>query len=117
MAINNNTKTEFKQALLERNLFWSYAIVKAEDLPDDLLIGQVLGYGEPDDILRLKEFFKLSRIKKVWQQQLIPDPRFKNANVWLAKVIFNIRQADKYIDKYSNQNSRYDRLQLLAAKD
>ncbi|TSA38593.1 MAG: hypothetical protein D4R64_02535 [Porphyromonadaceae bacterium] len=111
-----NTKTDFIQSLIDRNLFWSYSITDAANLPDELLIEQVLGYGEPNDIVDLKKFFKLSQIKQVWQHHLLPDSRFKNANVWLAKVFFNIRRADKYIEKYSIQKNRYDRLRILAAK-
>jgi hypothetical protein len=117
MAKSNQSKTEFVKALIERNLFWSYTISEPATLPDELLIEQVLGFGEPVDIVNLMKFFKLAQIKQVWQQHLLPDARFRNANVWLAKVFFNIRQADKYIDKYSNQNSRYDRLRILASKN
>jgi len=117
MANNNNTKTNFIRSLIARNLFWSYDLTKESNLPDELLIEQVLGYGEPEDIENLRKYFKLSQIKQVWQQQLLPDSRFKNANVWLAKVFFNIEQTDKYIQKYSHQRSRYDHLRLLAAKN
>jgi len=117
MAKSSKTKFEFVQDLIARNFFWSYAISETTSLPDELLIEQVLGYGEPDDIVNLKRFFKLAQIKQVWQQHLLPDARYKNANVWLAKVFFNITRVDQYIEKYSSQNSRYDRLRLLAAKN
>ena len=117
MEKSNQTKTDFIQSLISRNFFWSYALTDASNLPDELLIEHVLGYGDPDDIVKLKKYFKLSQIKQVWQHILLPDSRFKNANVWLAKVFFNIKQTDKYIKKYSLQNSRYDHLRLLAAKN
>ena len=111
------SKSDFIRSLIDRNFFWSYAFKDVSNLPDDLLIEQVLGYGEPDDIINLKKYFKLSQIKEVWQRLLIPDSRFKKANVWLAKVFFNIKQTDQYINKYSRRNSRYDHLRLLADKD
>ena len=117
MGNSNNAKIDFIQSLISRNFFWSYALTDAANLPDELLIEQVLGYGQPDDIVKLKKYFKISQIKQVWQLLLLPDARFKNANVWLAKVFFNIKQTDKYIKKYSHQNSRYDQLRLLAAKN
>ena len=117
MANSNNSKTIFIRSLITRNLFWSYDLTDAANLPDELLIEQVLGFGEPDDIIKLMKYFKLAQIKQVWQQQLLPDARYKNANVWLAKVFFNISQANKYIEKYSRQKSRYDELRLLAAKN
>ena len=117
MENNNHTKNSFIQSLINRNLFWSYALSNPSTLPDELLIEHVLAYGEPEDIINLKKYFKLIQIKQVWQQKLLPDTRFKNANVWLAKVFFNIKQTDKYIKKYSQQNNRYDKLRLLASKD
>ena len=117
MQNNNSTKNDFIQSLIKRNFFWSYALTDASNLPDELLIEHVLAYGEPEDIINLMKYFKFIQIKQVWQQKLLPDSRFKNANVWLAKVFFNIKQTDKYIKKYSQQNNRYDQLQLLASKD
>jgi hypothetical protein len=117
MKTNNNTKNAFIQSLIDRNFFWSYALTYASLLPDELLIEHVLAYGEPEDIINLMKYFKLIQIKQVWQQKLLPDSRFKNANVWLAKVFFNIKHTDKYIKKYSQLNNRYDQLRLLASKD
>lgn len=117
MENNNHTKNVFIQSLIKRNLFWSYALTDASKLPDELLIEHVLAYGEPEDIINLKKYFKLIQIKQVWQQKLLPDSRFKNANVWLAKIFFNIKQTDKYIKKYSQKYNRYDQLRLLASKD
>lgn len=113
----HTTKSDFIKALIDRNFFWSYAFIDVSNIPDDLLIEHVLGYGEPEDIINLKKYFKLSQIKEVWQRLLLPDSRFKNANVWLAKVFFNIKQTEHYINKYSRQNSRHDHLRLLASKD
>ena len=87
------------------------------NLTDALVIEQVLSYGEPDDILNLKKHFKYTHIKQVWQNCLLPDNRFKNSNVWLAKVFFNIRQTNKYIAKYSKLNNRDGHLRLLAAQN
>jgi hypothetical protein len=117
MENNKSTKNAFIQSLIKRNLFWSYALTDTSLLPDELLIEHVLAYGEPEDIINLMKYFKFIQIKKVWQQKLLPDTRFKNANVWLAKIFFNIKQTDKYIKKYSQQNNRYDKLRLLASKD
>jgi hypothetical protein len=114
MEHNNNTKNAFIQSLIKRNFFWSYALTDASTLPDELLIEHVLAYGEPEDIINLKKYFKLIQIKQVWQQKLLPDTRFKNANVWLAKVFFNIKHTDKYIEKYSQKYSRYNLLVKIA---
>lgn len=117
MDNNTNSKAGFIQSLIARNFFWSYSITDTSTLPDELLIEHVLGYGEPDDIINLKKYFKLSQIKLVWQRILLPDTRFKKSNIWLARVFFNIKQTDKYINKYSHQNNRYNHIRLLAAKN
>jgi hypothetical protein len=111
------TKNEFIQSLINRNFFWSYSIIDITNITDDLVIEQVLSYGEPYDILNLKKHFKYTHIKQVWQNCLLPDNRFKNSNVWLAKVFFNIQQANKYIAKYSKLNNRDGHLRLLAAQN
>jgi len=117
MENKSKKKTFFIQSLVTRNFFWSYTLNEVTDFPDDLVIEQVLAYGEPEDILNLKKHFKLSQLKHVWQIHLLPDSRFKNANIWLARVFFNIRQADKYIEKYTKLNNRHDHLRLLAAEN
>ncbi len=111
------TKNEFIQSLINQNFFWTYSVMDITNLTDALVIEQVLSYGEPDDILNLKKHFKYTQIKQVWQNCLLPDNRFKNSNVWLAKVFFNIQQANKYIAKYSKLNNRDGHLRLLAAQN
>lgn len=110
------SKSEFLQSLVNRNLFWSYSIIDISNLTDDLVIEQVLGYGEPEDIINLKKYFKFTQIKHIWQTRLLPDSRLKNSNVWLAKVFFNILQVNKYIAKYSKINNRDGHLRLLATQ-
>ena len=117
MGYRIKTKNDFIQSLINQNFFWSYAIIDSSDLSDDLIIEQVLCYGEPDDIINLKKYFKFRQIKQVWQFRLLPDNRFKNSNVWLARVFFNIHQANKYIAKYSKINNRDDHLRLLATQN
>jgi hypothetical protein len=117
MGNSIKTKNDFIQSLINRNFFWSYSIPDRSNFSDDLIIEQVLCYGEPDDIINLKKYFKFKQIKQVWQICLLPDSRFKNSNVWLAKVFFNIQQANKYIAKYSKLNNRDGHLRLLAAQN
>lgn len=111
------SKKEYIQSLMARNLFWSYEGADASSMPDDVLIEHVLGYGEPEDIVRLRLYFPLSHIRRVWQQRLLPDVRMIKANVWLAKVFFNVIRVDKYIEKYARQNNRYNHLRFLAAQN
>jgi hypothetical protein len=110
-------KDDFIKRLIARNLFWSYSVNNAEIIPDELLIEQVLTFGEPEDIILLKKYYRSSEIKHVWQQHLLPDFRYKNANVWLAKAFFNIKKANEYIEKYTIKENRYDHLRLLASQN
>jgi len=110
------SKESFVKSLINRNLFWSYPKDNPNSLPDEILIAHVLTYGEPEDILFLGKLFKTTVIKHVWQSQLIPDKRFYQANIWLAKVFFNIRNVDGYLRKYTLLNSRHDQLKRIAAK-
>ena len=111
------SKTEYLQGLKERNFFWSYSSAEPINYPDEVVIEQVLVFGEPEDIISLSKYYKYLEIKRVWQTRLLPDARLRNVNIWLARVFFNISQAAKYIEKYSKLNSRNAHLRLLAAKN
>jgi len=67
------------------------------------LTEQVLTFGDPEDIIQLKKYYRSSEIKHVWQQQFLPDLRYKNANVWLVKACFNIKKSKRIHRKIFNQ--------------
>ena len=47
MKSSIQSKSEYLQGLRKRNFFWSYSTVESDDYPDELVIEQVLVFGEP----------------------------------------------------------------------
>ena len=108
-------KTEFIRNLDKKGIFWSYDLTKPEELPDSILTEQVLRWGDVPDIITLFELFDFNIIKQVWETSLIPDSRIFSHNYYLARVFFDIDDANEYLKLKSKQNSRYERLKQLAS--
>ena len=92
-----------------KKLFWSY-----ENKPKNIniLIEHSLRYEDLDGIKQILEKYGYEKCKDVWEKLLLPDPRLKKLNYFLAKYIFNISENDEEIRAYfiKHKQTRLDRL-------
>ncbi len=94
-------------------LFWSYAAsIEYDGEKDDLLIETVLKYAGLDDICALLKWFGIRKVKKVWENRVKNDTRFKKLNYFLARIIFRMDVEAKDFDNI--RNTRAEKLRLLA---
>lgn len=107
------TKKQFFLKLKKQNIFWSYDT--SSILTDEIIIEQTLIYADVADIQNLFSIFKLAEIKKVWEQKIVPDSRYRKLNYYLGKIFFNINNIDAFLNKKSLLNSRYEKIRKLTA--
>lgn len=100
-------KEKLIQKLWEKGILWSYAPLK--ELPDEIIIEHTLRYMDIEEVLLLFKIFPKNKIRKIWQQKLIPDSRIRRLNYYLAIMFFNIRKPSEYLDFYTKKYSRYAR--------
>jgi hypothetical protein len=109
------TKKELSEKLIRQGTFWSYNIDNLEVIPDSLLIEQTLRWADVPEYNDLFRLFPFETIKKVWEKKMIPDKRIYPHNYYLAKIFFGIENPESYIIPLQKQNSRYERLKILAS--
>ena len=109
------TKKELSEKLISQGIFWSYDIDNPGLIPDTLLIEQTLRWADVPDYLVLFKLFPAEKIKKVWEEKMVPDKRIYPHNYYLARVLFGINNPENYIFPLQNKNSRYERLKILAS--
>lgn len=110
------TRENFIEALIEKNLFWSYDTGNTRSIPDALIIEQTLRYG---DVFLLKTLFELydnQEIKKIWELTLLPDERQGRLNFYLAKFFFKIPDTKRWLLKNVKTHSRISQLKFLASQ-
>jgi len=102
------------EKLKHRGIFWSYAkSITFSDLSDVVLCEYTLKYGDFDDLKTLFLIYGESLIKKVWEEKLVSDVRFKKLNLFLARVFFGMDIESKYFT--GNKNARFEKFRLLAS--
>ncbi len=100
--------------LKNRGIFWSYAkSTTFTDLGDNIFCENVLKYGDFDDLKSLFSFYEASYIKKVWEDKLVTDDRFKKFNLFLARIFFEMDIESEYFT--GSKNARFEKFRLLAS--
>ncbi len=110
---SERVKRELFNSIRDKGLFWSYApdIQYAADKAT-LLIETALKYTDLDDIKTVIDSFGIKRVRKVWEDYLKNDSRFKRLNYFLARIFFNL---DVEASDFAGTNkTRGDTLRLLA---
>ncbi|MBK8491423.1 MAG: hypothetical protein IPL49_11200 [Saprospirales bacterium] len=111
------TKPEFIQSLLPKNLFWSYDTREEQSIPDEVVIEQVLLYGDVPDLTQLFHLWDKKLIQKIWEEQLLPHERHRKINYYLGVFFFQIPHINNFLNKHIRAYPRLERLRLLAAGD
>lgn len=91
---------------------WSYA--PDAPLPDNVLIEEVLRWGDVDELEALFKLFDRATIRNIWREKLIPDERVYRHNYYLALIFFNIKNPKRYMTPLQKKYSRYEKLKQLA---
>lgn len=106
-------KRSLFKKIKNKGLFWSYATdIEYDSKKKNLLVETVLKYADLNDIKLVCELFGIRSIKRVWDDCLRNDARFKKLNYFLARVFFNMDvEADEFIE---GRYVRTEKLRLLA---
>lgn len=96
---------------------WSYDASVASDISDSILIEHTLIYADVDQIKELFLIFSKEKIKRVWDNKIIPDNRYIRLNYYLGKFFFNIKDVQTYIDEKSIINSRYEKIRRISTEN
>lgn len=112
---NTMDKNTFVTSLADRNFFWSYQ--KGQDIPDPVVIEQVLLQGEVPDLKLLFRMFDNALVRRVWEEKILPQRRYRKINYYLGTFFFDIDDIRKLLNKRADDHPRLDRLQKLAAPD
>ncbi len=100
--------------LKNRGIFWSYAkSITFTDLGDNIFCENVLKYGDFEDLKILFLIYHESYIKKVWEDKLVSDDRFRKFNLFLARVFLGMDVESEYFT--GCKNVRFEKFRLLAS--
>ncbi|MFB6306646.1 MAG: hypothetical protein ABEH43_06610 [Flavobacteriales bacterium] len=105
-----SAKQQLTDQLRSQGAFRSYADNSLSEIPDKILIEEALRMGDVPELILLFKLYSNEYIKQTWQEKLLPDQRIYPHNYYLAKVFFNIKHPEHYIEHYQNQFSRYERI-------
>jgi len=105
-------KASIVKKLKTQVFFWSYTIENPDAVPDEILIEEVLRYGDVEDIQWAFAFYGRSEVFKIWKKHLIPDDRIYRHNYYLSRVFFDINEPHEFLKKNARIFSRYERIRL-----
>jgi len=76
----------------EKHLFWSYRKdVTVDEMPDDIIIEQLLIYGDIDDLILLFKVYPYKQIYDVWLLHILSNKEwYKSINNFLADYFFKV---------------------------
>ncbi len=93
-----NMKEALFQELISNSVFWSYQEPDLDSLSDDMLIEKVLVHSDMDAIFRLFSIYPEGRIRKLWDERILPDIRLRSMNKMFAYLLFGINDPDAYLE-------------------
>ena len=111
-------KTMAKQLLFykikQQGLFWSYSKdIEYSEANDELIIEQVLKYGDFIDLKKIFSLYGKRAVKRIWIEKLVKDTRFIKLNYFLARNFFGMDiEADFFKGGISD---REQKLRMLAS--
>ncbi len=102
--LKEKLRKELFNKLIESKAFWSYSNVNYAGISDDLLIQKVIIHLEINDIQKLFMLYNKTQIRKVWRNELvIQDPHYRSLNLLIAKLFFNIKKPEAYLNKVKRE--------------
>ena len=100
--------------LRDKGIFWSYRKdIEYEDAGEELLIEYLYKYADFDDISLGFRLFGKRVMKRVWEERLKSDTRFKKLNFMIARVFLGMDIEAGYFKDV--KNARFEKLKMLAS--
>jgi|GEM_PF-2002496 len=107
-------KESFLQELIDKNFFWSYDLTSCL-VKEELVIEQVLKFGDVPYLKKLFEFYDFNKIKEVWTEELAPNKRYRKLNTYLGKFFFKIEDIDEFLNSKIVEYPRLEKFKKLIA--
>jgi len=97
-----------------KGLFWSYdKKLEYSECLDNLIIENILKYGDFVDLKQLFILYGKRVVKKIWNEKLITDTHFIKLNYFLARIFFKMDvEADFF---KGGMSAREQKLRMLAS--
>ena len=100
--------------LRDKGIFWSYSkTITFADAGENLLIEYLYKYGDFDDIKEAFGLFGTRVMRRVWEERLASDRRFKKLNFMIARVFLGMKIEADYFEEV--KNGRLEKLRMLAS--
>jgi transcriptional regulator with XRE-family HTH domain len=100
--------------LRDKGIFWSYSKeISYEEAGERLFIEYLYKYGDFDDIRLGFILFGKRVMKRVWEEKLLSDIRFKKLNFMIARVFLGMDIEASYFKEV--KNARFEKLKMLAS--
>ena len=80
-----------------------------------MFIEHLYKYSDFDDIKLAFSLFGKRVVKRVWEERLASDKRFKKLNLMIARVFLNMKIESNYFDKVKNE--RFKKLKMFASQN
>ena len=107
-------KVELFNKLRNKGIFWSYSKeITYDEAGENLFIEYVYKYADFDDIRLAFELFGKRVMKRVWEERLKSDQRFKKLNFMIARVFLGMDIEASYFKEV--KNARFEKLKMLAS--
>jgi hypothetical protein len=104
-AYRQELRGQLVEALLGVGAFWSYAGVRAANIPDEELIEKSFMYLDLKDITKLFDIWPRGYLRKVWREKMaVQGDYLFNLNVMIALCYFDIRQPEKYLKRVEREH-------------
>ena len=100
--------------LRDKGIFWSYSkTIIYEEAGDNLFIEYLYKYGDFDDIKLAFTLFGKRVMKKVWEERLVSDQRFKKLNFMIARIFLGMKIESNYFEEV--KNARFEKFKMLTS--
>ena len=101
---NEQIHNDLIKKLHKEHAFWSYDKSEIKQIPDDVLIANVLLHLDIEDIKSLFQLYPKRRIQKVWKDKMLSqEPMYHGLNRLYSFLFFNIKNPDRYIRDFKNK--------------
>jgi len=107
-------KVALFEKLRDKGIFWSYSkTITYEEAGDNLFIEYLYKYADFDDIKLAFELFGKRIMKRVWEERLVSDQRFKKLNFMIARVFLGMKIEASYFKEV--KNARFEKFKMLTS--
>ena len=100
--------------LRDKGIFWSYSKeITYVEAGERLFIEYLYKYGDFYDIRLAFELFGKRIMKRIWEEKLKSDKRFKKLNFMIARIFLGMKIEANYFEEMKNE--RFEKFKMLAS--